>query len=410
MQPTKLLLGGLSSLIGLFGFAIYGAPENFVSLSVATANSPSVANLNQPAKTLPKPRETQVLEHLRTRLGLPQSSTSTLQVTEVEPATWRDCLPNAQGEIPLNQPCEAVERSGWRVKVAAQGQTWLHYVTTDGFITLDAPESISQRVRSQLAKRLSVQPADLRITAAELVTVMQACPINAICAPGYTLSWRVLANGRFFHVDMQGQDFPRGFVFSNSRAGLSGNLQTQILRDAVDRHGGMAANLRIESIKAITWSWCGGGSVERPTPPEMGACLDIKQSGWQVIVRSGPLRYIYYPTRQAGAVAPVPDGWQSLPRAAFMRVQRVAMQEVNTTVQVYRAEPAFFDRCLNLNPQSLSCRQGVQAGWWVVTFGGGPLQDGASTARYYHTDLLGDRAQFVASGRWTSPPTSLPLR
>ncbi|MBD2578938.1 hypothetical protein [Oscillatoria sp. FACHB-1406] len=369
--------------------------------------SQSFPRISTRANNLPKTMETAIIEDLRNRLGLPEEPAFRPVIKHREPATWEGCLPTP-GAPGYGGNCQPITHSGWKVKLEVPGETqakgeiWTYYASqTDGTFLFDGLDSLNATVKGAIAKRLNLAPENLQVTAAELT--FGACQTKADCLPGHKLGWRVVDSyGRMFHLDLQGNEMKRGLEMQRSEAGLPIALKNAVLRDVADRDGVLTANLSVEGIKATAWNWCRGGQGEGPTPPEMGACPDFTQSGWQIKVRSGPMRYVYY--LQEGSTAVAPDGMQSFPENAIARIKEDMAQRDPTTVEnvsIRQVSPQFFNGCLNAKTSDLSCRQNVRAGWVVTAMGGGSLPN---QSWHYNVDLFGDRIEFIRTGTWHPVP------
>lgn len=374
--------------------------------ATVTQSEISKTVLSKAAQKLPKLLETAVVSDLNSRVGLPLRISSS-NITKSQPATWQECLPTS-GASGISANCQPVRKSGWQVAIEYDNQTWIYYANQNGTVILDGPGSINNTIKAAIAKRLAIPVKDIKITAAQLLNILPACPENTLCqAPfGPQFSWRVLVeNGEMFHVDMGGNDWQRGLQARKSQAGLPLTLHNAVLRDMADRYG-LTANFQVEGIKAITWNWCQGGG-DKPTPPEMGICPNIEESGWQMVVKSGPIRYVYYLQEGTDPNRVAPDGSQSIPQSAIDLARREAARRAKTTtanIRIQQVKPQFFDRCLSVNNQGLDCRQEIQAGWLVMAVGGQSM----SSAWFYHVDLLGNQAKFVRAGQWFPVPSAPP--
>jgi hypothetical protein len=198
---------------------------------------------------------------------------------------------------------------------------------------------------------------------------------------------------------------------------LPRHLERAVRRDVIKRQGGIAQNFRVLSIKPLTWSFCGGTSGDRPTiPPLMGICQDIKYEGWQIQVQSGGVRYVYYVQRSDHENAIAPDGLQSIPPSALLRVKQEAARRANvsdTEIAIQNVWAQYFDRCLDVASSESSnpdCRNEIRAGW-VVMVGGRPTASNQPLVSWiYHVSLLGDQAKFVSDTTWSAPPMAPPPR
>jgi hypothetical protein len=375
------------------------------------AINPIGRDLKAPTGPLPPSLHPLVIENLRATLGLPTGNAHGIKIIRSRPTTWQDCPPHPAA---LTMECIPAPQAGWQVTLRAQNQDWIYWVTPQRFMRLDAAASVNATVKAAIARRLNMPVRDLQVTAAELTTRALDCPPNASCMAGLHWGWRVLVRNspQLFHLDWQGGEWPRGLAQRTTQAGLPLQQVNAVMRDVADR--GPATSLRVERIKAIAWNWCRStGSPERPTPPEMGACANITQNGWQMVVRSGPMRYVYYLTATGNAVgtAIAPDGLQSLPSAVRDRVIAAATQQSpypNFSIQ--GVEARFFDRCLGEANPSVSCRQGIRAGWQMMAIGQSIDSNGRLPAWTYHTDTLGLQTKLIQTGFWAPPPMAPPPR
>lgn len=362
--------------------------------------------------------EGQLRENMAQLLGVQEKE---IKLTSSKRTTFQDCLPTPGSR---NTTCKPLPRNGWRVTMSGKGENWNYYVTDEGSITLDARTSLNKAVRSTLARELAIEPNQLQIIAAQAINTITPCPRNTKnCQPKTTLEWRVLATGREtpFQLQLNGKPsnlfkVSAGFIPTNT-AKMPRELAIKVMEDVVSRDGLLTANLRVESIKATTWNFC-RGKGPGPTPPDMGACFDVDQPGWQMIVVSGGNRYFYY-IPEAKPINPIggstiavisPDGMQSLPKLAIETVQKDAARRANIPANMMRvkfAEPKFFDGCLNLDKQKISCGNSILAGWQVTALGGkapGSSPPISNATWAYNVNLTGNDARFVNSSVWFPKP------
>jgi hypothetical protein len=403
-MKTKIFLCSVVALLGISGLIFHATtqPQNFIKAEVATT-----------PKNLPQNLETAVRQKMAQQL---QINSKLLKLTKSEVATWEDCLTDKSGVIP-NKPCSAKSHFGWRVTMNGQGENWVYYVSNNGFITLDATASLNQTILSALSTKLSLEPNNISIIAAQLSKGLPACPINTTCKVQSILGWRILVKGREkpFFLGLDGQDLNYGnlsLFLPSETAEMPRNIGEKVLEDVVSRHDNLNSNLRVESIKAITWNWCQGTGI-RPTIPEMGICQDIEQVGWQMIVISGANRYVYYihkPAISDPNFSPIPDGMQSLSNSLVTAINKEAAKRAKVSENMtglHSTTPKFFDGCLNIDNQNLSCRQSIQAGWGVNVFGGNVPSGNpswASAAWFYNVNLAGNDIRFLDSGVWVPVP------
>ncbi|WP_414542716.1 hypothetical protein [Nostoc sp. CCY0012] len=403
-MKTKIFLCSVVALLGISSLIFHATtqPQNFIKAEVATT-----------PKNLPQNLETAVREKMAQQLEI---NSELLKLTKSEVATWEDCLTDKSGVIP-NKPCSAKSHSGWRVTMNGQGENWVYYVTNNGLITLDATASLNKTILSALSTRLSLETNDISIIAAQLSKGLPACPINTTCKVQPILGWRILAEGREkpFLLGLDGQDLNYGnlsLYLPQETAEMPRNIGEKVLEDVVSRHDNLNSNLRVESIKAIKWHWCDGTGI-RPTKPEMGICPDIEETAWQMIVIMDANRYVYYIRKDAISVpnfSPIPDGMQSLPSSLVSVIKKDAAKRAKVSenmIGLHWSSPKFFDGCLNIDNQKLSCRQSIQAGWEVNVFGGNVPSGNpswASAVRSYNVNLAGNDLQFVHSGVWVPVP------
>ncbi|MDB9373784.1 hypothetical protein [Nodularia sphaerocarpa] len=403
-MKAKIILCGVLGLLGLSSLIFHATtqPQNSIKAEVATT-----------PKNLPQNLETAVREKMAQQLEI---NSELLKLTKSEIATWEDCLPHKSGVIPT-QPCPAKSHSGWRVTMSGQGENWVYYVTNNGFITLDTTASLNQTILSALSTKLSLETNNISIIAAQLSKGLPDCPINTTCKVQSILGWRILVKGREkpFFLGLDGQDLNYGnlsLFLPQETAEMPRNIGEKVLEDVVSRHDNLNSNLRVESIKAITWNWCQGAETG-PTKPEMGNCQDIEQAGWQMIVIMDANRYVYYIHKRAISdpnFSPIPDGMQSLPSSLVSVIKKDAAKRAKVSeniIGLHSTTPKFFDSCLNIDNQKLSCRQSIQAGWEVNVLGGNVPSGNpswASAARSYNVNLAGNDLRFVHFGVWVPVP------
>ncbi len=365
-------------------------------------------------------------------------SPDTFKITQIEPATWQDCLTGPTRPTPLST-CQPLSKTGHKVRVNGQGENWTYYVTPDAQLTLDGPASMSPKIYQTLIKTLGYDPnTQLKILAAQPLSQLQSCntsspsnPCNATPTP----YWQLLVeqHPRPIAIDLQGRIMtpPPGSLKSflpKNLAGLSPAFAEAVLQDVRDRHLGiLPPNLRVESLKRSTWAMCNSGGVPvsgpGPSRPIVGACSVGVSSGWQMITRSGPVQWVNYvqPWSPTARVSPLnhplaPDGLQSLPKAtADAVIQAVAQQEKQprSNYKIHWADSRFFDACLNPAPQfnpvnsALFCRQGLQSGWQVQVMGQG--KTGNPRLYHYHASLTGSDVRLISAHAWMPPPSAAPI-
>jgi hypothetical protein len=402
MQRSKILL---SLLLGFISTSY---------LSIIVSNKISILSVNASKPPINTFKFEGILrENMAQLLGVEEKQ---VKSTKIERTNWQDCLPTpSQSKI-----CKQLSLSGFRVTMSGQGENWVYYVTDAGSITLDNRASLNKAIRSNLAKELAIQPNQLKIAAVQLITTSSCTQNTKNCKPKPSVEWRILANGREQPLQIKLNGKPSNLLnFLESRIPKSTSKMPRefafkALKDVANRDGILTANLRIESIKATTWNWCRGGGVG-PTPPDMGACPDINQPGWQMIVVSGSNRYIYY-IPQAAATNPssyqiAPDGMQSLPKLARETVIKNAAKQANVLpnmMSIKFAEPKFFDGCLNTIKETITCSNSIQGGWQVTALGGKLAGNSppvlTSATWIYNVYLTGNQAKFVQSSTWFPKP------
>jgi hypothetical protein len=345
---------------------------------------------------LPNTLKPKILADLRNRLGLPQSAAGALKIVKV--AAVADRPEPAVSNFP-----------GWRVTVQAEGQDWVYIARQNNLIQFDAVASVPAKVRQAVAQKMQIPPQDLQLKAAELVTNRRQCPINSGCPIGYDLKWRILPNSLYaqpYNFDAKGSEWQRWPDAATSSAGLPPQVKTAVMRDVVNRARVIPPNLAVETIKAVTWNDCRGGSDSSPTPIPRGICADINRSGWQMRVRSGPIRYTYYV--QSNSTDGVgPDGMQSVPIGILEQVKRDVSQRTKVAapeISVIKVSAQYFDRCLN--GPGTDCQTGIITGWSVTTTENQPK--GPTTFSEYHVSLNGEQIRFVQAGTYHYPASAPP--
>jgi hypothetical protein len=209
-------------------------------------------------------------------------------------------------------------------------------------------------------------------------------------------------------------------------AGMSPMFAQAVLQDVSDRHlSTLPPNFRVESIKPTTWAMCDSGGVPvsgpGPSRPIVGACPVGVSSGWQMITRSGPVRWVHYVqpwplTAWVGTLSHQvpPDGPQSLPKATADAVLQTVAQrdkQPRSRYTIHWAEAVFFDTCLNPPTQfnavnaALFCRQGLQSGWQVQVMTRGET---GPRLLVYHANLTGSDVRFISAHDWQPPPMAAP--
>jgi hypothetical protein len=416
-MPSRLLL----SLPLLFG-----ATLSLILPSASLALSPRPAGLSASLQR-------QVISAMQRDLG---GNAASFKISQTESATWQDCVTQPSRPNPIST-CQPIRKTGHKVRVTGLGQTWTYYVTPEAQITLDGPTSVSPKASQTLIRALGYDPkTPLKILAARPFSLLKACTDSSPsqpCNPAPTPYWLLLVeqHSRPIAIDLQGriiQPEPgslTGFLPKNL-AGLSSRSAKAVLKDVIDRNlGTLPPNLRVESIKPTTWAMCDSGGVPvsgpGPSRPIVGACPVGVSSGWQMITRSGPVRWVHYVqpwplTDRGGTLSHQlsPDGPQSLPKAtADAVIQAAAQREQQTRDQYYIhwADSHFFDACLNPPAQfhavnsALFCRQGLQSGWQVQV-----MTRGTTGPRLlvYHASLTGNDIRFVSANDWFPPPMATP--
>lgn len=410
-----------TAAIATLGVCLVGS-----SRSIATAQ-------RRPHQALPPALQTALLQTMAQTMGRHPAQ---LRITQTEPATWQDCLSPTQTWP--SATCQPIDRTGWRVRVSGLGETWVYYVTREGTIRLDGPASLSSKVRATLINTLKFDPAAVTITAAQPIQFWSDCQPHPLCLPGQTPAWKILVAGvqQPQVVSFSGQQLiapSLGRFLPPNLARMPKAYGEAVLRDVRDRQDGLLApNLKVERIRAITWNECRGGDPA-PSQPIRGICPDVSQSGWQLIVTSGPVRWVYYllkppvGTLPLPAIGPVaPDGLQSVPQSVANAAIQAAAQRDGLPTTAYRihwADARFFDGCLNLpatspslnqpngaNP-ALFCRQRIQSGWQISVAGGKPVQTPwrGMPLSTYHTNLTGTETRLIAQTTWLAPPSAVPF-
>lgn len=359
-------------------------------------------------------------ENMSLLLGIDEKQ---VKLNKVEPATWQDCVPTPG----RNKSCQPVTMSGFRATMSANGENWIYYVSKDGNFIQDNRASLNSAILKTLANQLKVSPTQLNIRSVKMLRMTTSCPQKLTnknannksdkCQPKSTVEWQVLTNlhPQPFQFKLNGNlsNFPQlpNHLIPVDTAKLPKIIISKVLQDVVFRNGTIEPNLKIVSIKPTVWNWCQGKSPG-PTRPDMGACLNVDQPGWQIIVKSGENRYFYYipqaEVKNPSNYVPVPDGMQSLPTVTSATVKKDAVNRGNISSVLF-AQPSYFDACLNLDKQTLKCRNGVQGGW-VVTFTqpetsiDPPAFKAGVKTLIYHLDSTGKTARFAANSNWLPKP------
>jgi hypothetical protein len=364
-----------------------------VKIQVPGSNLPGVS------PTLPKAIADRVIQDLRTRLGLPQSSPIT--ITQVRPTRLPVCLPTpgAPGTPPQ---CATAYESGWRATLRAKQQNWQYSIPLrDEKLVFEVADSIPTAVKNKLATHLNLAPSALKIKAAELITEMP-CQVHETCPEGYHLSWRVLVeqqgSERFFHLDNQGNERKGNLKPRPPIAGLPGNLQSLVLQDVMNRHEMMPPNLRIEGVRSLTWQVCRGEILAR----EMDTCVPTSRSGWQVQVRAGAFLHQYYLETKTNGNAIAPEARQSIYQGTIDHIKRDINQHSKaplSQLKVEQVRPRFFNGCLDIPGDN--CRNEIQAGWTILV-SYRPVANAVSPAWMYHADLVGGQVKLVRKGTWSN--------
>ncbi len=431
-NPVKI-----ASLLATIGLGL-GISQAMTSNSLWA--SPVSAQLKSSQPAMPSESlKTKLISTMQQELGgNPQS----FKILKIEPALWQNCLTGANRPNP-SPDCKPISQGGWRAQVTGEGETWTYYLTAQGDIQLDGPASISPKARQTLIKTLAYDPkAPLKILAARPFSLVPSCGDSSAFRPcgGRPIPrWQILLEQqpRPLTIDLQGKIIQPSSLKSalpKTLAGLDPIFAEAVLHDVSDRHLGMIPpNLKVESIKPVTWAMCDSGGVPAPGPgpsrPVMGACMVGTASGWQMITRSGPMRWVHYvqPFSMAAwtpgpgftlASLVSPDGPQSLPKsvadAAIAATARRDKKPIGN-YQIHWAEARFFDACLNpaqsavpATPKSaLFCRQRIQPGWQVYLMG--PGKTGNPHLSVYHMTLTGNEWRFISSSDWFPPPSAAPV-
>ncbi|MEA5552345.1 hypothetical protein VB713_15490 [Anabaena cylindrica UHCC 0172] len=364
-------------------------------------------------KNLPQNLEIAVREDMAQKLEI---NSKLLQLTESQVAIWKDCLPDQSGFI-RPEPCTNISRSGWRVTMSGQGENWVYYVTNDKFITLDTSASLNKAILSAISTKLALKPNQFRIAATQSTKGLPTCSINATCKVKPIFAWRILVEGKEkpFLMGLDGKDLKYEnliFLLPQQTEKKFQNINEKVLEDVVSRDEVLNSNLRIESIKFVTWNWCEGGNIG-PSRPEMGICPNIEQSAWRMIVISGANRYVYYIPKDAISdpnFSPLPDGMQSLASSVITAIKKDAAKRGRVSVDMIGLlwiSPKFFDRCLDVDNQKLNCHQSVQAGWQVTVVGtnnSNTSHSNSSAKWIYNVNLAGNDIRFLESGEWFPAP------
>ena len=352
-------------------------------------------------------QKAKILEDLRTRLGLPKPAGEYLKITQVEDILISD--------FDIKIDSKIVSFPIWRITIQAQGQSWVYLAYHDESIAFDAVASVPEKVRIALAKKMRIPSVkDLQIKAAELVTNMRQCPINAGCLAGYELNWRILAANensvKIYNFDQEGADWQRWSKEQISSNRLPTKVESAVMQDVINRSLIIPPNLNIESIKPVTWSDCGNSGVDSPTPMPRGTCATVSSSGWQMRVRSGAIRYTYYVQSNLANIEdlPAPDGMQSIPPTVLEQVKQDIAQRTKALAQNIRVMtvlPQYFDRCLDAAGKD--CQNGIIAGWQVMAVSDTVRGDGAQASWLYHTSLNGEQIRFVKLSPYFAIPASV---
>jgi hypothetical protein len=408
----------------------------------------------------------QIISTMQRDLG---GDSAAFKITEIEPATWDDRRIEATN-------CQLTERKvGYKVQVQGQGETWTYYVAEDGTIQLDALASISLTAHQTLMKSLGHTPnGKLDTLAANLLGRLPSSDASALVTPcdaNPAPHWQLLIDidqspypsmryPRPIAIDLQGELVQQSSLTSflpQDLAGLDPIFAEAVLHDVHDRHlGVLPPNLTIESIKQTSWTDNRAGQIGVPLHPgpsqkeKGGACCIAPvpiPSGWQVITRSGPIRWVHYlqsylmevaqipdprlrfaplvlldGTQRRLASLVLPDGSQSLPNSIAEAIIQIVAQGEKHPQDYYHIDwvtSRFFDACLNSCYQfdpvddglnsifnaintALFCRQGLQSGWVVQVRG--PGKNGYSRVFSYHTNLTGSEIRFISATNWIAIP------
>lgn len=413
-----------------------------ISLAIAAPTAlpthPAQAQAFQP--TAPsKALRAKIIAAMQQELG---GTAQNFTITQITPTQWDDCA--LTGAHPASgNPCQPGRRRGWQVQVKGRGELWTYYATARGDIQLDGPASVNPEALQTLVRTLGYDPAiQLKILAARPLGLLPDCPTsspNRPCNAAPQPHWQILLEQqpRPLTISLKGTLIQPSSLRSwlpKNLAGLAPLWAEAVLHDVRDRNSGiLPPNFQIESIRKTTWAACDSGGLPAPGPgPSQqitGACLVGTTTGWQMITRSGPVRWVHYV--QPGPLSPrlpgpglalgslvSPDGPQSLPQSvADLAIAETEKQErqPRNSFRVHWAQPVWLDACLNpaysqiagdINP-ALSCRQNIQSGWQVQVMGG-QVSNGMQRLWTYHTSLTGHEWRLISVSNWAPPPVAPP--
>ncbi len=189
-------------------------------------------------------------------------------------------------------------------------------------------------------------------------------------------------------------------------AGLPKSVGRAVVADAAVRSN-VSMNstaVRLESSKPTVFNPC-SGLGPGPTPRPMGMCMNVDQQAWQVVVRVGQFRWVYYPlVGHQGSI--LPDGPQSLTSEISNRmVQRIAAERgiaptsisLNATIQPAEQTTA---TAAQTAPSSDS-----GAPVWTVTLPavGVPSSSSGIPTWTYQFSMDGRRGTFVGTSEYFMP-------
>jgi hypothetical protein len=330
-----------------------------------------------------------------------------LKVIKTESGRDRNCP-----LIPTRNPCPAVRPPGWRITVQGKTpdrqETWVYYADTKDQVTLDAPASLSPKVRRSLSDRFNIPPKNLIIHTAQLVSYSPPCPGDRLCPAAVSPAWRI--SGPDFgvtHVGLNGENFDPDTSIPNlfdRYPGDRAKLPTTIGRAAVIdlaqklNLNPLSEEIKIASVKAITWNLCRGGSG--PTQPERGICPDVDVSGWKILLDAGGLRWVYYENNgltldAAQTIAPTIEGRL---KGAIARQARLSPDAIQ--IQASSVNSIYLAGCLD-GQLSLRCRQSAQLGWRFRAIISGQTQFNAWT---YQSNFQGTQVKLLEKGTWFPVP------
>lgn len=327
MKSTRHIIDGRNRRSHSFGIALTLVFASLLSSGISLAGDTSIAtaadassqiqiaqNSNGRLGRMPRSLSRAVLQDAAQRSGLPQGQ---LRIRQINAKTFANPCSFDFGEV-CTRDFNPVE--GWEVVVQVRDRNWTYHVNETGSqIVLDPrvsaadtnlPSAVRNAILRDAAQQSGLRPSDLQITQATAKTFANSCEFgfgevcNDVYRPiaGWEVTVRVRNQSWRYHASRSNLRVVRDPNVGSNNASLPSSIQDAIVRDATQRSGMSARNVRITQAVARTFG--------NPCEFNFGEICTREYNpvqGWNVTVQVGQETWTYHASRSDSRIVLDPN-------------------------------------------------------------------------------------------------------